>query len=171
MVPSALTWPSAMASSSADWVRGPVRLISSAIRTLVNTGPRWNSKLPSCMLKTDVPVMSLGRRSGVHWIRVNMPSMDCASVLASSVLPTPGVSWRRMCPSASSPRSMNLTVASDATTTLEMLSPSLVTRSRNQSRSSAAAPPASRAAADALTSPLYRTPRPATRLDVQFHAK
>ena len=42
--PSALTVPSAMASSSALCVRGVARLISSASTTLAKTGPRLNSK-------------------------------------------------------------------------------------------------------------------------------
>ena len=41
-VPSALTTPSAIASSSADWVRGPVRFNSSATTTLAKIGPGIN---------------------------------------------------------------------------------------------------------------------------------
>ncbi len=37
--PSTVTWPSAIASRSADWVFGDVRLISSARNIPVNTGP------------------------------------------------------------------------------------------------------------------------------------
>ena len=40
---STVTWPSFIASSSADCVLGVVRLISSASRMLVNIGPRLNS--------------------------------------------------------------------------------------------------------------------------------
>ena len=39
-----LTWDSAMASSRADWVLGEARLISSARRILVNTGPLVKSE-------------------------------------------------------------------------------------------------------------------------------
>ena len=39
-----VTWPSFMASSSADWVLGVVRLISSASRKLLKIGPGLNSK-------------------------------------------------------------------------------------------------------------------------------
>src|SRR3974377_946939 len=39
VTPSTLTWPSAMASSSAAWVFGGGRLISSASSRAVNTGP------------------------------------------------------------------------------------------------------------------------------------
>ena len=46
--------------------------------------------------------MSLGSRSGVNCTRRTVQSMDRASVLASRVLPTPGTSSTRRCPSASS---------------------------------------------------------------------
>ena len=44
--PSMETCRSSMASSSAAWVFGGVRLISSASRRLVNTGPSRKRKLP-----------------------------------------------------------------------------------------------------------------------------
>ena len=44
--PSTETWRSAIASSSAAWVLGGVRLISSASNRFVNTGPRRNSNSP-----------------------------------------------------------------------------------------------------------------------------
>jgi hypothetical protein len=53
-------------------------------------------------LNTETPVMSLGSRSGVNWIRRTEQSTDRASVLASRVLPTPGTSSISRCPSASS---------------------------------------------------------------------
>src|SRR5881397_2730665 len=37
--PSTDTWPSAIASRSADWVRGEARLISSASKTFVKIAP------------------------------------------------------------------------------------------------------------------------------------
>lgn len=40
-VPSTVTWRSSIASRSEDWVLGGVRLISSARRRLVKTGPSW----------------------------------------------------------------------------------------------------------------------------------
>ncbi|OUD80733.1 hypothetical protein BC477_19790 [Clavibacter michiganensis subsp. michiganensis] len=45
--PSTVTCRSSIASSSADCVLGGVRLISSASRMLVNTGPRRNENAPS----------------------------------------------------------------------------------------------------------------------------
>jgi hypothetical protein len=48
------------------------------------------------------PVMSLGSRSGVNWMRRTELSMDRASALASMVLPTPGTSSTSRWPSANS---------------------------------------------------------------------
>src|SRR5262249_5284240 len=45
--PSTLTWRSCIASSSAACVLGGVRLISSASRRLVNTGPGRNASSPA----------------------------------------------------------------------------------------------------------------------------
>ena len=39
---------------------------------------------------TSVPVMSVGIRSGVNWMRLNVRSSDWASVLTMSVLASPG---------------------------------------------------------------------------------
>jgi len=47
VVPSIETCPSLIASSSADWVRGEARLISSASTTFVKIGPSLKRKLPS----------------------------------------------------------------------------------------------------------------------------
>jgi len=44
--PSIVTALSSMASSSADWVLGVARLISSATTTLANTGPLLSSNSP-----------------------------------------------------------------------------------------------------------------------------
>ncbi len=44
--PSSVTWRWDMASSSADWVLGEARLISSARTMLAKMGPRRSSKLP-----------------------------------------------------------------------------------------------------------------------------
>ena len=51
-------------------------------------------------LYTDTPVTSLGSRSGVNWMREKVPPMEAAMERASIVLPTPGTSSTRMCPSA-----------------------------------------------------------------------
>ena len=47
VTPSLVTWPSLIASSRADCVRGEARLISSASSTLAKTGPSSKLKLPS----------------------------------------------------------------------------------------------------------------------------
>ncbi len=55
-----------MTSSRDDWVRGEERLISSASRIWLITGPGRNSKSPVFWLKTLTPVTSEGNRSGVN---------------------------------------------------------------------------------------------------------
>ena len=92
VVPSTLTRRSSMASSSADWVLGEARLISSPITMLAKMPPGLNSNSRESWLKIDTPVMSLGSRSGVNWIRRAEASIDRASALASIVFPTPGTS-------------------------------------------------------------------------------
>ena len=90
-----------MHSSSADWVLGEARLISSPTTMLANTGPGLNSKSRRSWLYALTPVMSLGSRSGVNWMRRTEQSVDRASALASIVLPTPGTSSISTWPSAS----------------------------------------------------------------------
>ena len=53
-----------MTSSSAAWVFGGARLISSASRIVVKTGPRRNWNVCDASWKTSVPRMSAGIRSG-----------------------------------------------------------------------------------------------------------
>ena len=67
VVPSIETWRSCIASSSADWVRGVARLISSTSSRFVNTGPGTNRRPPGS--NRLAPVTSDGSRSGVPWIR------------------------------------------------------------------------------------------------------
>ena len=71
VIPSTVTWCSAIASSSADWVFGIARLISSTSTTFANSGPGWNTNARCSWSKTESPVASVGCRSGVHWIREN----------------------------------------------------------------------------------------------------
>ena len=47
VTPSTVTADSSITSSSADWVLGEARLISSASTTDAKIGPGWNSKAPS----------------------------------------------------------------------------------------------------------------------------
>ncbi len=89
-----VTWRSCMASRSAAWVLGGVRLISSARMTLAKTGPRTNlsSRWPVVLSSwmTSVPVMSAGMRSGVNWMRLKCRLRVRAIVEMSSVLARPG---------------------------------------------------------------------------------
>ena len=100
-MPSTVTLPSSMTSSSADCVFGLARLISSASTMLAKTGPAWNSNAPDFWSYTVMPVMSPGSRSGVNWMRVFVPCTDWASARASEVLPVPGTSSSSTWPSLS----------------------------------------------------------------------
>ena len=71
--PSTVTVRSSITSSSADWVFGDARLISSAMTMLANTGPGWNSKPRVAWLKIVTPDTSEGSRSGVNWMRRHSP--------------------------------------------------------------------------------------------------
>src|SRR6266566_5549229 len=46
----------------------------------------------------ETPVTSLGRRSGVNWMRLNVHPMERAIALVRTVLPTPGTSSINTCP-------------------------------------------------------------------------
>src|SRR5438270_574442 len=88
---------------------------------LAKIGPGMNSNVRSFWLKTLAPVTSDGSRSGVHWMRRNLPPTDVASARASMVFPVPGRSWSRMCPPATSPVSASRTAWSLPTMTRWML--------------------------------------------------
>jgi hypothetical protein len=91
--PLVVTCRSCMASSSAACVRGGVRLISSASSTLVNTGPcmKLISRPPLLRFSwmISVPVMSVGMRSGVNWMRLKSRFSVRARLLIMSVLARP----------------------------------------------------------------------------------
>ena len=53
-----------------------------------------------------VPTMSDGSRSGVNWMRANVPPTTSASVSAASVLASPGTDSSRQWPRASRPTSI-----------------------------------------------------------------
>src|SRR6185437_9821188 len=76
--------------SSADWVLGGARLISSASSSWVKIGPLVSTKLLVWKLNRLVPSISPGIRSGVNWMRPNLRSMPAAKEWASSVLAVPG---------------------------------------------------------------------------------
>ena len=68
--PSTVTWRSSMASSSADWVLGVARLISSAEHDVGEDRRRAGTRTRCvCWLQTETPVTSDGSRSGVNWMR------------------------------------------------------------------------------------------------------
>ena len=74
-MPTTVTFCSCIASSIAACVFGGARLISSASTMLAKTGPwtNWNSRRPSApSWRMSVPVMSIGIRSGVNWMRLNL---------------------------------------------------------------------------------------------------
>ena len=88
--PSSVTWRSCMTSSSAACVLAGARLISSASKRFVNTGPRRSRMFPDCASYMTWPTTSAGIRSGVNWIRALAPEIARASARTSSVLPSPG---------------------------------------------------------------------------------
>ena len=99
--PSAVTWCSSIASSSALCVLGVARLISSARITWANTGPGWNLNAPLSRSYTDTPMISAGSMSLVNWMRWKSRPSVLARTCASVVLPTPGRSSMSRCPRAS----------------------------------------------------------------------
>src|SRR5437764_1888199 len=115
--PSTVTWSSCMHSSSAAWVFGDARLISSTSSRLAKTGPGRNSNSFERWLKTLTPVTSDGSRSGVNCRREKEQSIDRANAFASVVLPTPGRSSMIRWPSASRERTVNCSVSAGACTT------------------------------------------------------
>ena len=90
MTPSIVTCRSCIASSSAAWVFGGARLISSASRRLVKIGPGRKRKSASRWFQIDEPVTSAGIRSGVNWIRLKPVLVTCAKERAVSVFASPG---------------------------------------------------------------------------------
>jgi len=101
-LPPTVHWYSCIASSSAACVFGGVRLISSARITFAKIGPgrNLNSRRPVARSSwiTSVPVMSLGIRSGVNWMRLNDSDSTFDSVEISSVLARPGTPSNRQWP-------------------------------------------------------------------------
>ena len=64
-----------------------------------------------------VPTMSAGTRSGVNWMRANVPPTTRASVSTASVLATPGTPSSRQCPRASRATNMRSIIRSWPTIT------------------------------------------------------
>src|SRR4051794_4445595 len=118
-----------MHSSSAAWVRGDARLISSTSSTCVKTGPGRNSNRFERWSNTLTPVTSEGSRSGVNWSRENEQSSERASAFASIVFPTPGKSSMIRCPSATRQRTTRRSASCDVCTTRPRLATIAPTRS------------------------------------------
>ena len=120
--PPAVTWRSCIASSSAACVFGGVRLISSARITFAKTGPftyrSARSPVERSSSITSVPVMSLGIRSGVNWIRLNFRLSVSASVEISNVFASPGTPTTSACPRQNSVIRSCSTTSSCPTTAL-----------------------------------------------------
>ena len=149
VVLSTVTCRSSMHSSSADWVLGEARLISSPTTTLAKTPPGRNSKLRVSWLKTETPVTSEGSRSGVNWMRRTLQSMLRASDFDSIVLPTPGTSSMSRCPSASSTTSV-----AETTSRLPSMTRSMLPRTWSATRASVPrSAPSALGAATAASSP------------------
>src|SRR5690349_1329365 len=114
VVPAAVTACSCIACSSAAWVFGGARLISSASTMFANTGPCTNLKkrrpLEWSSSSSSVPVMSLGIKSGVNCTREKLRSSACATVCTSSVFARPGTPTSSTCPPASSAATRSSTI-------------------------------------------------------------
>src|SRR5262245_13495191 len=91
-----------MASSTADWVFGEARLISSASTMCAKMGParNWNCRPSWLSVRICAPMMSEGMRSGVNWIRLNDRPSAVFTERTSRVLPRPGTPSRSTCPPA-----------------------------------------------------------------------
>src|ERR1041385_2016257 len=138
--PCTVTRCSCIASSSAAWVLGGVRLISSASTTLAKIGPGMNTSLrwplAGSSWMTSVPVTSDGMRSGVNWIREKRRSSARAREWISRVLARPGTPMSRQFPPASSATRVCSITASCPTMVLRS---SATTRWRAAPRRSASA--------------------------------
>src|SRR3954466_1374455 len=113
--PATVTCCSCMACSSADWVRGLARLISSAIRSWPKIGPGMKRKArlpPTPSSRTSLPRMSEGIRSGVNWMRRASSPSTVPSASTSLVLARPGTPPRIPCPPHSTVISVRSTTSS-----------------------------------------------------------
>ena len=88
--PSSVTRRSCIASSSAAWVLGGVRLISSASSSSWKIGPRVRVNWLVWKLNRLEPRISPGSRSGVNWMRPNSRPVAAAKHCARKVLAVPG---------------------------------------------------------------------------------
>src|SRR5438876_8261461 len=80
----------------------------------------------------DTPVTSLGRRSGVNWMRLKEHPIERAIALVRTVLPTPGTSSINTCPLQMTAMRLNATDSALPTITFSTL---LITRCTAAARS------------------------------------
>ena len=116
--PPRVTLRSCMASSIAPCTFGAARLISSARRRFVKTGPRWMRKSPDFWSTTSEPTMSDGSISTVNWMRRKSKAMAFATVFTRSVFARPGIPCRSRWPPVRSAIMTRSTTMSWPTTTL-----------------------------------------------------
>src|ERR687891_1273473 len=107
--------------------------------------------------------MSVGRRSGVNWIRRNEQSIERAMALASMVLPTPGTSSIRRWPSATRVTRASRISALFPWMTRSMLPRRSANRGANQVQSSGSARRSSTIPPDATGGPEVRSRPPILR--------
>ena len=84
----------------------------------MKTGPRRRENEAVAVLKTFVPVMSEGIRSGVNCMRLKSAPTMRASVFTRRVFAVPGTPSRSACPSAMSATKTCSTTSSCPTMTL-----------------------------------------------------
>src|SRR5216683_6254934 len=80
----------------------------------------------------ETPVTSLGRRSGVNWMRLNEHPIERAIALVRTVLPTPGTSSINTCPRQMTAIRLKATDSALPTITFSTL---LITRCTAEARS------------------------------------
>src|SRR5215470_5823274 len=119
-----------IACSSAAWVLGGVRLISSASRSWVKIGPLVRTKPLVWKLNRLVPSTSPGIRSGVNWMRPNCRRRPAPNARVISVLAVPGTPSSKMCPPTRRLVSMKSMTSSCPTTALRTSprNPSVIAR-------------------------------------------
>jgi len=90
LFPSIVIWRSSITSKRAACVFAGALLISSIRTILENIGPCLNSNSLVFTLKTEVPKISLGIKSGVNWMRLKSTAIVLANSFAVTVFATPG---------------------------------------------------------------------------------
>ena len=111
-MPSTVTLPSSITSSSADCVFEEVRLISAARKRFVSAAPLLYSNSPVFLLSAIKPVRSEGSTSGVNCTRLYSSDSAFESASARVVLPTPGMSSISTWPPASTESSTFIIMSS-----------------------------------------------------------